>query len=163
MSKFCKELGRKVTYLFCQECDEKLCKEPRVTILPKKSEDVSTKKSVSETIQEPQRDDEKNVGPYPSCETCFHKVGTREITIFQKKTSCVFCEIHNNQLIDSIAVSHKGCEFYNIDMSNEKICLNCEHFLGGGDWGLACDKHYHILSQPLTEACQDFNKRKEEK
>ena len=56
-------------------------------------------------------------------------------------------------------LSGKPCKAFNVDLSNESICINCQEFLGGGDWGLACRKHYHRLPEPLTEACEDFKKK----
>ena len=41
------------------------------------------------------------------------------------------------------------------DMSEEDICFNCKHFIGGGDWGLACAKHYHRLPRALDKMCED--------
>ena len=51
------------------------------------------------------------------------------------------------------------CEFFNADLSDEKICFNCKYFLGGGDWGLACSKHYHYLPEALSKACDNFCKK----
>ena len=49
----------------------------------------------------------------------------------------------------------------NKDLSNEPICYNCKHYLGGGDWGLSCAKHYHVLTEALHEICEDFEKKGE--
>ena len=53
------------------------------------------------------------------------------------------------------------CNFINKDLSNMKICYNCKHYLGGGDWGLSCAKHYHVLTEALHEGCEDFEKKGE--
>ena len=69
------------------------------------------------------------------------------------------CLVYHNHLIDANNVSIKGCEYHNRDMSKERICMNCEHFLGGGDWGLACKDDYYKLSSALTPACDNFKPR----
>jgi len=50
----------------------------------------------------------------------------------------------------------KPCHLYNKDISGYELCINCKHFLGGGDWGLACGKHYHRLPEALDKACDDI-------
>ncbi len=52
-----------------------------------------------------------------------------------------------------------GCSLRDKDISREKICCNCKHYLGGCDWGLSCAKEYHRLVDPLDEACSDFEDR----
>ena len=59
-------------------------------------------------------------------------------------------------------VKEKGCEYHNRDIYNDKICLNCEYYLGGGDWGLACSADYYRLPESTSDACEKF-KRKEER
>lgn len=51
------------------------------------------------------------------------------------------------------------CEYFNYDFKFHpiKICGNCQSYLGWGDWGLACRKHYHKLPTFLSDACEDFN------
>lgn len=53
------------------------------------------------------------------------------------------------------------CNLINKDLSNVPICYNCKHYLGGGDWGLSCAKHYHVLTEALHEICDDFEKKGE--
>lgn len=52
------------------------------------------------------------------------------------------------------------CEYWNKDLSHEKICLNCKYLIGGGDWGLSCAKDYYKLSKALDTACDNFEKGK---
>lgn len=91
---------------------------------------------------------------HPSCESCCHKTGT---TNFCGITT-VRCAL-TNAIINENDVKIQGCPNYNKDLSNARICLNCKSFLGGGDWGLACNKHYHKLPKALSVACEDFNKK----
>lgn len=59
--------------------------------------------------------------------------------------------------ISSVISNGKPCKFFNKDVSHDKICYNCEHFLGeNGDWGLCCSIHYDKLSHCLDKACPDF-------
>ena len=91
------------------------------------------------------------------CDNCCH-CGRSYAEHFANKTiDAVSCKVHGNLIIDKNAVKEKGCSYYNLDMSQEKICMNCSKFLGGGDWGLACSAHYHRLPTPLTPACEDFD------
>ena len=53
----------------------------------------------------------------------------------------------------------ENCEWHNKDISNEKICCNCEFFLGGGDWGLSCKKDYYTLVDSVSKACENFSKK----
>lgn len=54
------------------------------------------------------------------------------------------------------------CELYNRDLSKEDVCYNCEHYMGGGDWGLACRKHYHRLPNTTSKICDDFVRKSDE-
>jgi hypothetical protein len=103
-----------------------------------------------------------NSGKHPACETCCHMIGQREDHLFGKDMLITSCEVYRNYLIDSTKVAQEGCEYHNRDMSEEKICMNCEYYLGGGDWGLACKADYYKLPNALSPACAKF-KRKEEK
>ena len=83
---------------------------------------------------------------------CIHfkeniKMGKGERTI---------CELTNTILKSDCYLS---CDLYNVDLSKEKICFNCVHFRGGGDWGLACSKHYHKLPEALDNMCEDGEMR----
>ena len=95
---------------------------------------------------------EEFYGKGKTCENCMYFTGKEEAwgqTIYQ-------CALTNAIL------TGKPCDLYNIDISKWKICYNCKHFLGGGDWGLACAKHYRYLPEALTKACEDME-RKERK
>ena len=42
-----------------------------------------------------------------------------------------------------------------------KVCADCKHFIGGGDWNLCCDLHhegypYGFLCYENTDACDKF-------
>jgi hypothetical protein len=168
MSKFCKALGRRVVYLECLECEnrvceDRVCEKPQVTILPKKSKPIEVvgeekvtnpgaPKSATECA-------ECNDGNHPACETCCHMIDQRQDHLFGKEMLITSCEVHRNYLIDSSKVAREGCEYHNRDMSNEKICMNCESYLGGGDWGLACSEDYHKLPKALSPACDEFKKK----
>ena len=52
-----------------------------------------------------------------------------------------------------------GCQLRHMDISNERLCVNCEHYLGGNDWGLSCAKEYHRLVDPMDYGCLDFARR----
>jgi len=41
-----------------------------------------------------------------------------------------------------------------------RICYNCEHWLGGGDWGLSCKRNYYDCSTDgFREACHQFGRK----
>ena len=45
----------------------------------------------------------------------------------------------------------------NEDVVDMKICYNCMFWLGGGDWGLSCKKHYYDCNaNGFEKACEDF-------
>ena len=69
-----------------------------------------------------------------------------------------YCEL--TRLVITNVDDFVKCEYWNKDLSREKICLNCKHFIGGGDWGLSCAKDYYRLSNALSTACDDFEKGK---
>ncbi len=52
-----------------------------------------------------------------------------------------------------------GCSLRDKDISGERVCVNCRHFLGGCDYGLSCGKEYHRLVDPLDEACDEFERK----
>ena len=81
-----------------------------------------------------------------TCADCRHFLGTDELC---GRT------VHRCRLTNEL-LSGEACAAFDVDLSRERICLNCAAFLGGGDWGLACSKHHHMLPQALTEACGDF-------
>lgn len=71
-----------------------------------------------------------------------------------------FCgEIAVNCMLTHTIVLGTGCDLKNVDISDEKICFNCKHYLGGNDWGLSCAKEYHKLVDAFDEACKNFEKQ----
>lgn len=41
------------------------------------------------------------------------------------------------------------------------ICYNCQHWFGGGDWGLSCAKdYYNCDTNGFNEACKQFERKK---
>ena len=84
-----------------------------------------------------------------TCNNCYHVVNTD--VPYGKNT--ITCEIHTCLILYN--TSAEKCPFYNQDIGDKPICLNCKHFLGGADWGLACAKHYHNLPDATTEMCED--------
>lgn len=254
MSKFCEALGRRVLYLDCLECQDRVCEkknEPTINNLPKKEkpketapepennqvkstesnhpsvyfliqayrkevdeeyqrhlypsyltdfhmngkqlmlqsgqadalkfEDESDAKVWKKKAEEMYQDREFEVVPFdtrifgkvtprwivarksanPSCNTCCHKCGENQTSMFGKTFQAVKCNIFANRVFTNEMVAEKGCAYHNRDISQDKICLNCEHFLGLGDWGLACKADYYKLPGPTSDACEKF-KRKEE-
>lgn len=81
-----------------------------------------------------------------TCDSCHHFLGTEE----------VFGRTAYRCRLTRTLLTGKPCELYNKDISRYKLCINCKHFLGGGDWGLACGKHYHRLPEALDKACDDM-------
>ena len=56
----------------------------------------------------------------------------------------------------------KSCTFITDDEEVEsmKICYNCKHWIGGGDWGLSCRKNYYnCSSNGFDKACEQFEER----
>ena len=168
MSKFCPIVNSRVVYLTCQECDNRVCEKPQkpqVTILPKKSKpinDVSTNSNAaSEPVQEPQNECENASEKCPDCSTCFNRLEEYDDRMFGNAVKVTRCKVLTNQLIFRGQVAIVGCDYHNRDMSNEKICLNCEHYLGMGDWGLSCKADYYKIPGPVSEACEKFNRKGE--
>lgn len=183
MSKFCPITGGRVVYLVCQECTDRACEqrskyanifpkqnnesrttpmEPRVTILPKKenpTHDINNNHEVvSEAVQKPQNAQDEPKAMHPGCETCMHKCGERKTTMFGRTFQAIQCKIFHNRIFTSEMVVENGCDYHNRDISQEKICLNCEHYLGGGDWGLACKADYYRLPNSTDKACAKFKR-----
>ena len=47
------------------------------------------------------------------------------------------------------------------DVEQLRICYNCQHWYGMGDWGLSCAKNYYnCSSNGFDEACEQFERRK---
>lgn len=133
MAKYCHIVNHQVTYQFCMDCDDKICEQKK----------FETKKVESQQEE------------ICICDTCNHKCAEEEMTLFGNTARICRCDIFKNTMFNALKI-HTECEYHNVDVSEMKICLNCEHFLGGGDWGLACNKHYHRLPGPVDKACEDF-------
>ena len=169
MSQFCSRLNRRVLYLDCLECEERACEKSKlnISILPKqetKAEEPNGPENQQKTDRVPGTVGFTNPtqtgkrGPHPACETCCHKTGESTQNVFGI-THVTYCEVHRNHLINSEEISWEGCPYHNKDLSQEKICMNCDHYLGGGDWGLACAADYHKLPNALSVACEKFKNK----
>ncbi len=82
------------------------------------------------------------------CSECCHYGGS--VSLFAK-------EAHQCKL-RRVLTNGTGCELFNKDLSDSLLCINCEHFLGGGDWGLSCKEDYYTLCDALDRACNKFKK-----
>ena len=86
------------------------------------------------------------------CLTCKHYI-THEI---------------NDTVLHGCDVTHcfskyfRTCSYESEDeLEKANICYNCKHWIGGGDFGLSCAKHYYITNaNGFIEACEDFEGRK---
>ena len=68
------------------------------------------------------------------------------------------CQL-TNVLLRQDGSSGKTCNYYNVDVSHMPVCINCKHFLGGGDWGLSCAKDYYTIAEPLDKICDKFERK----
>ena len=82
------------------------------------------------------------------CNDCCYFKGETECAIYKEAYMC--------ELTRTIMPNTYACPLYNKDISEEKICYNCKHFLGGGDWGLSCGADYYTLTHALDEGCEKF-------
>lgn len=80
-----------------------------------------------------------------SCASCFYM---KQYKGFGKPFNV--CELSNRVLGRDIGST---CEYYNKNLSSEKMCYSCKHFLGGTDWGLSCAKQYLKIVHGLDDAC----------
>lgn len=85
-----------------------------------------------------------------SCEKCRY---VAEGTNYINKQKYNICTLSGRILYLNCA---EDCNYYNLDLSNEKICMNCKYFIGGGDWGLGCKKDYYRLPNRISKACVEF-------
>lgn len=164
MSKLCPHTGERVVYLVCQECDDRICErhtKPRIAILPKKDKDAISVDQAQQSASERPTEPINAIisGDKPNCTDCCNCSGCSDEMLGKNLVRIHHCLVYHNHLIDANNVSIKGCEYHNRDMSKERICMNCEHFLGGGDWGLACKDDYYKLPSALTPACDNFKPR----
>lgn len=59
-------------------------------------------------------------------------------------------------------VNSKSCGYITSDEDVESmdICYNCKHWIGGGDWGLSCQKNYYKCNaNGFEKACEQFEKK----
>ena len=136
MSKYCPIVERTVTYQFCQDCDDKVCEQKKYE---PKSEPTA---KIEECI----------------CDTCNHKCDEYDFALFGKTRRVVRCDIFRNTLFNALKL-HTQCDYHNVDITDMEICLNCEHYLGGGDWGLTCADDYYKLPGPTSKACEHFKRK----
>lgn len=55
-----------------------------------------------------------------------------------------------------------SCDYlsYGEKVEDMDICYNCEHWIGGGDWGLSCAKNYFNCSHNgFDKACEQFKRK----
>lgn len=46
------------------------------------------------------------------------------------------------------------------DVENMNICFNCKYWVGGGDYGLSCNKDYYVASSNgFRDCCDKFERR----
>jgi len=69
------------------------------------------------------------------------------------------CKLSNVLLRNDITDVEKRCAYFNKDMTKEQVCYSCKYFLGGGDWGLACEKHYYNLCHATDSKCEDYEQK----
>ena len=156
MSKYCPIVKGKVVYLECLECDDKVCEKDKDKLplkiqAPKKA----LSKDSSIVVDNERTEAEKQTCEH-KCDNCCNKEG-EEVHVFNKKeTEVILCKLYKNALLNKEKMK-EGCKYHQIDMSKERICMNCKSFIGGGDWGLGCEKHYYKLPVPLDKACDDFD------
>ena len=83
---------------------------------------------------------------------------------------CKNCKYFNERndgiVFGSCNITHmcntKSCTIPSDDYVEQlHICYNCQHWYGGGDWGLSCAKNYYDCStNGFREACKQFERRK---
>ena len=66
-----------------------------------------------------------------------------------------FCELHKCWAF----VKVDECEWLNFDLEANDTCGSCEFYLGGGDWGLACGKHYMCIPTITSKPCDDYRRK----
>jgi hypothetical protein len=74
-----------------------------------------------------------------------------------KLVALPFCDITHR-------VNPKSCEdiLSDEEVKDMEICYNCQYWIGGGDWGLSCQKNYYDCStNGFCEACKEFKKKNE--
>ena len=68
--------------------------------------------------------------------------------------------------MNSCEIAHvlntKSCTYIasDVEVEDMDICYNCKYWLGGGDWGLSCQKNYlNCSANGFDEACEQFERR----
>lgn len=102
-------------------------------------------------------EDKKCNDPGGICRGCINFLGLKKGTLFGRETWLVNCKVYRNNIFGEYTLS--TCEFRNKNVDDMKICMNCSEFLGMGDFGLSCKKHYHRTPTSTTKACEDFSKK----
>lgn len=93
------------------------------------------------------------------CSGCINFLGLEYMSFAGKNFWRTKCGIFRNNIFDYTKVNN--CEYHNKDLKKEKICLNCKHYLGMGDFGLSCKKNYYAIPHPTTKACDKFENKYE--
>ena len=80
--------------------------------------------------------------------------------------NCKYFNKRNDGIVFGVCnISHrcntKSCTIAsNKDIDNMNICYNCQHWIGGGDWGLSCAKDYYkSSSNGFDKACEQFERK----
>ena len=153
MAKYCPIVGQRVVYLTCLECEDKVCMKPSCSTTKSTEEFANRKNDTNNTQTSPTTQCQAD------CKNCCNNCGVEEEKIGSEMHLISRCNVFRNYLLNYEKIKQMGCEHFNKDYSKDKICMNCAHFLGGGDWGLACSEHYQRLPQPLTPGCESFKTR----
>lgn len=82
---------------------------------------------------------------------------------------CKDCKYHHNDTkynYNMCEITHvintKSCTYIKNDnkVDNMNICFNCKYWIGGGDWGLSCEKDYlNCSANGFDEACEQFERK----
>ena len=67
------------------------------------------------------------------------------------KKMCYVTHLYNT-------ISCNATSYEQIEKAN--ICYNCKYWLGGGDWGLSCEKDYwNCSANGFDEICGEFERK----
>lgn len=93
-------------------------------------------------------------GKTMECKNCkYYKVDS--FMFDNKEWTSRACEIAH-------IVNPKACAYIENDKEVEDmtICFNCKYWIGGGDWGLSCQKDYYNCStNGFNEVCEQFERK----
>ena len=76
-----------------------------------------------------------------------------------------FSERNDGIVFGSCNITHicntKSCNLPSDEVVEHlNICYNCQHWYGGGDWGLSCAKNYYnCSSNGFDKACEQFERK----